>query len=39
MTGTLILLAAWIVTSVPASLIAARWMRTCAAANGETVGE
>lgn len=39
MTGALILLAAWVVTAVPASLLAARWMRACAAANGETAGE
>ncbi len=39
MTGALFLLAAWVVIAVPASLLAGRWMRGCAAANGETPGE
>lgn len=39
MMNALPVLAAWVVTAIPASLLAARWMRARAAANGEAAGE
>lgn len=39
MMNAVTLLVAWVAIAVPASLLAARWMRGCAAANGETPGE
>lgn len=39
MMNALPVLAAWVVIAVPAYLLAGRWMRRCAVANGETPGE